>query len=105
MCGIPGKSSSNGQKSVMGFWKSLVATAALLLCFYVRTNGAVTKGFEQDVGLRTTHYTFSTNTLMNSIRSYTGVGYSGPPVSKVSATAKRLSERRQKPESRPAPVQ
>lgn len=75
------------------------------VCFYVRTNGAITKGFEEDVGLRTTHYTFSTNTLMNSIRSYTGVGFSGPPVSKVRANAKSLSERCQKPESRPAPVQ
>ncbi|XP_028287603.1 alpha-N-acetylgalactosaminide alpha-2,6-sialyltransferase 2 isoform X2 [Parambassis ranga] len=50
--------------------------------YVFRTNGAITKGFEQDVGSRTTHYTFSTNTLMNSIRSYAGVGYRGPPVSK-----------------------
>ncbi|KAG8008843.1 Alpha-N-acetylgalactosaminide alpha-2 [Nibea albiflora] len=50
--------------------------------YVFRTNGAITKGFEQDVGSRTTHYTFSTNTLMNSMRSYAGVGYRGPPVSK-----------------------
>uniref|UniRef100_UPI0037E98A45 alpha-N-acetylgalactosaminide alpha-2,6-sialyltransferase 2 n=1 Tax=Semicossyphus pulcher TaxID=241346 RepID=UPI0037E98A45 len=50
--------------------------------YVFRTNGAVIKGFEQDVGSRTTHYTFSTNTLMNSLRSYGGVGYQGPPVSK-----------------------
>lgn len=48
-----------------------------------RTNGAITRGFEQDVGSRTTHYTFSTNTLMNSMRSYADSGFKGPPVSKV----------------------
>ncbi|XP_041671773.1 alpha-N-acetylgalactosaminide alpha-2,6-sialyltransferase 2-like [Cheilinus undulatus] len=50
--------------------------------YVFRTNGAITKGFEQDVGTRTTHYTFSTNTLMNSFRSYKGLGYKGPPQSK-----------------------
>ncbi|XP_047465477.1 alpha-N-acetylgalactosaminide alpha-2,6-sialyltransferase 2 isoform X2 [Mugil cephalus] len=49
--------------------------------YVFRTNGAILKGFEQDVGARTTHYTFSTNTLMNSLRSYAGAGYRGPPVS------------------------
>uniref|UniRef100_A0A672HTV8 alpha-N-acetylgalactosaminide alpha-2,6-sialyltransferase n=1 Tax=Salarias fasciatus TaxID=181472 RepID=A0A672HTV8_SALFA len=52
-------------------------------CDYIlmisRTNGAIIKGFEQDVGSRTTHYTFSTNTLMNSMRSYADAGYTGPP--------------------------
>ncbi|XP_043958778.1 alpha-N-acetylgalactosaminide alpha-2,6-sialyltransferase 2 isoform X1 [Gambusia affinis] len=47
--------------------------------YVFRTNGAVINGFEEDVGSRTTHYTFSTNTLMNSMRSYGGVGYNGPP--------------------------
>ncbi|XP_068455288.1 alpha-N-acetylgalactosaminide alpha-2,6-sialyltransferase 2 [Clinocottus analis] len=47
--------------------------------YVFRTNGAVIEGFERDVGTRTTHYTFSTNTLMNSMRNYAGVGYSGPP--------------------------
>ncbi|XP_053197921.1 alpha-N-acetylgalactosaminide alpha-2,6-sialyltransferase 2 [Scomber japonicus] len=50
--------------------------------YVFRTNGAIINGFEQDVGSRTTHYTFSTNTLMNSMRSYAGVGYKGPPVTK-----------------------
>ncbi|XP_072229659.1 alpha-N-acetylgalactosaminide alpha-2,6-sialyltransferase 2 [Leuresthes tenuis] len=50
--------------------------------YVFRTNGAIIKDFEQDVGSRTTHYTFSTNTLMNSMRSYAGAGYKGPPVSK-----------------------
>ncbi|XP_071763974.1 alpha-N-acetylgalactosaminide alpha-2,6-sialyltransferase 2 [Centroberyx gerrardi] len=49
--------------------------------YVFRTNGAVIKGFEQDVGSRTTHYTFSTNTMRNSMRSYAGLGYQGPPVS------------------------
>ncbi|XP_069374051.1 alpha-N-acetylgalactosaminide alpha-2,6-sialyltransferase 2 [Paralichthys olivaceus] len=49
--------------------------------YVFRTNGAIIKGFEQDVGSRTTHYTFSTNTLMNSMRSYAGLGYKGPPLS------------------------
>ncbi|XP_011486781.1 alpha-N-acetylgalactosaminide alpha-2,6-sialyltransferase 2 isoform X2 [Oryzias latipes] len=49
--------------------------------YIFRTNGAITKGFEEDVGSRTTHYTFSTNTLMNSMRSYARFGYSRPPVS------------------------
>lgn len=48
-----------------------------------RTNGAITRGLEQDVGSRTTHYTFSTNTLMNSMRSYADSGFTGPPVSRV----------------------
>ncbi|XP_063077995.1 alpha-N-acetylgalactosaminide alpha-2,6-sialyltransferase 2-like [Engraulis encrasicolus] len=48
--------------------------------YVFRTNGAVTGGFEQDVGSRTSFYTFSTNTLRNSMHSYHGVGYNGPPV-------------------------
>ncbi|MEQ2159174.1 hypothetical protein GOODEAATRI_019990 [Goodea atripinnis] len=55
------------------------------------TNGAVIKGFEEDVGSRTTHYTFSTNTLMNSMRSYGYAGYHGPPVSTVRTQPKGLS--------------
>lgn len=50
--------------------------------YIFRTNGAITQGFEQDVGSRTTHYTFSTNTLMNSMRTYAHAGYKGPPISK-----------------------
>lgn len=49
--------------------------------YVFRTNGAIVKGFEADVGSRTTHYTFSTNTLRNSLRSYRGAGYTGPPQS------------------------
>uniref|UniRef100_A0A8C2Z050 alpha-N-acetylgalactosaminide alpha-2,6-sialyltransferase n=1 Tax=Cyclopterus lumpus TaxID=8103 RepID=A0A8C2Z050_CYCLU len=38
--------------------------------YVFRTNGAIIKGFEPDVGSRTTHYTFSTNTMRNSMRAY-----------------------------------
>ncbi|TDG97701.1 hypothetical protein EPR50_G00210470 [Perca flavescens] len=50
--------------------------------YVFRTNGAIINGFEQDVGSRTTHYTFSTNTLMNSMRGYSRAGFKGPPQSK-----------------------
>ncbi|KAL7869591.1 hypothetical protein AOLI_G00135790 [Acnodon oligacanthus] len=50
--------------------------------YVFRTNGAVIKGFEEDVGNRTSLYTFSTNTLRNSMRSYAGAGYQGPPLDK-----------------------
>ncbi len=53
-----------------------------------RVNGAALTGFESDVGSRTSFYTFSTNTMRNSMRSYARVGYRGPPISKVS-TVKR----------------
>ncbi|XP_061667069.1 alpha-N-acetylgalactosaminide alpha-2,6-sialyltransferase 2 [Syngnathoides biaculeatus] len=47
--------------------------------YVFRTNGAILAGFEEDVGVRTTHYSFSTNTLINSMRSYASAGYRGPP--------------------------
>ncbi|XP_060951312.1 alpha-N-acetylgalactosaminide alpha-2,6-sialyltransferase 2 isoform X2 [Limanda limanda] len=49
--------------------------------YVFRTNGAILKGFEQDVGSRTTHYTFSTNTMMNSMNAYGPLGFTGPPMS------------------------
>lgn len=48
-----------------------------------RTNGAIIKGFEEDVGSRTSFYTFSTNTLLNSLRRYAGLGFKAPPKGKV----------------------
>ncbi|XP_051958259.1 alpha-N-acetylgalactosaminide alpha-2,6-sialyltransferase 2 isoform X1 [Xyrauchen texanus] len=48
--------------------------------YVFRVNGAIIKGFEKDVGSRTSFYTFSTNTMRNSMRSYAGLGYRGPPV-------------------------
>ncbi|KAB5555751.1 hypothetical protein PHYPO_G00037700 [Pangasianodon hypophthalmus] len=50
--------------------------------YVFRTNGAVIKGFEEDVGSRTSFYTFSTNTFRNSLRSYARVGYKSAPQSK-----------------------
>ena len=59
----------------------------LLSSFLFRTNGAVLDGFQKDVGRRTTHYTFSTNTFKNSMMSYRKQGYRGPPLSKVRTPA------------------
>ncbi|XP_058263203.1 alpha-N-acetylgalactosaminide alpha-2,6-sialyltransferase 2 isoform X2 [Hemibagrus wyckioides] len=47
--------------------------------YVFRTNGAIIKGFEEDVGSRTSFYTFSTNTFRNSLRSYSRVGYKSAP--------------------------
>nr|XP_055032420.1 alpha-N-acetylgalactosaminide alpha-2,6-sialyltransferase 2-like [Misgurnus anguillicaudatus] len=49
--------------------------------YVFRVNGAILKGFEEDVGSRTSFYTFSTNTMRNSMNSYGGLGFKGPPVS------------------------
>ncbi|KAK9965828.1 hypothetical protein ABG768_004894 [Culter alburnus] len=50
--------------------------------YVFRVNGAVLDGCENDVGSRTSFYTFSTNTMRNSMRSYARFGYKGPPISK-----------------------
>ncbi|XP_066836492.1 alpha-N-acetylgalactosaminide alpha-2,6-sialyltransferase 2-like isoform X2 [Anser cygnoides] len=44
-----------------------------------RVNGAITAGFERDVGNRTSFYVFSTNTMMNSLSSYAADGFKHPP--------------------------
>uniref|UniRef100_A0A4W3JYJ1 alpha-N-acetylgalactosaminide alpha-2,6-sialyltransferase n=1 Tax=Callorhinchus milii TaxID=7868 RepID=A0A4W3JYJ1_CALMI len=49
--------------------------------YVFRVNGAIVKGFEKDVGRRTSFYTFSTNTLMNSLSAYGGLGYTSLPKS------------------------
>ncbi|XP_067860076.1 alpha-N-acetylgalactosaminide alpha-2,6-sialyltransferase 2 isoform X2 [Heptranchias perlo] len=49
--------------------------------YVFRVNGAIIKGFEKDVGTRTSFYTFSTNTMKNSLRAYSRVGYTGLPQS------------------------
>ncbi|XP_039357952.1 alpha-N-acetylgalactosaminide alpha-2,6-sialyltransferase 2-like isoform X2 [Mauremys reevesii] len=43
--------------------------------YVFRTNGALTKGFERDVGRRTSFYVFSTNTMMNSLHNYASNGF------------------------------
>ncbi|KAK2866608.1 hypothetical protein Q7C36_002664 [Tachysurus vachellii] len=50
--------------------------------YVFRTNGAIIQGFEEDVGSRTSFYTFSTNTLRNSLRHYAGLGFKAPPKGK-----------------------
>ncbi|XP_073723227.1 alpha-N-acetylgalactosaminide alpha-2,6-sialyltransferase 2-like isoform X2 [Misgurnus anguillicaudatus] len=49
--------------------------------YVFRVNGAILKGFEEDVGSRTSFYTFSTNTMRNSMNNYGRLGFRGPPVS------------------------
>ncbi|XP_048673304.2 alpha-N-acetylgalactosaminide alpha-2,6-sialyltransferase 2 [Caretta caretta] len=43
--------------------------------YVFRTNAALTKGFERDVGRRTSFYIFSTNTMMNSLHNYASNGF------------------------------
>ncbi|XP_034646239.1 alpha-N-acetylgalactosaminide alpha-2,6-sialyltransferase 2-like isoform X2 [Trachemys scripta elegans] len=43
--------------------------------YVFRVNGALTKGFERDVGRRTSFYVFSTNTMMNSLHNYASDGF------------------------------
>uniref|UniRef100_G1N3L0 alpha-N-acetylgalactosaminide alpha-2,6-sialyltransferase n=1 Tax=Meleagris gallopavo TaxID=9103 RepID=G1N3L0_MELGA len=44
-----------------------------------RVNGAITEGFEHDVGSRTSFYVFSTNTMVNALHSYAADGFRHPP--------------------------
>ncbi|XP_036409191.1 alpha-N-acetylgalactosaminide alpha-2,6-sialyltransferase 2 isoform X2 [Megalops cyprinoides] len=43
--------------------------------YVFRVNGAVTKGFEEDVGTKTSFYGFTTNTMKNSLISYRAAGF------------------------------
>ncbi|XP_031454764.1 alpha-N-acetylgalactosaminide alpha-2,6-sialyltransferase 2-like isoform X3 [Phasianus colchicus] len=47
--------------------------------YVFRVNGAITEGFERDVGSRTSFYVFSTNTMVNALRSYAADGFRHPP--------------------------
>ncbi|XP_043941010.1 alpha-N-acetylgalactosaminide alpha-2,6-sialyltransferase 2-like [Protopterus annectens] len=47
--------------------------------YVFRVNGAIIKGFEQDVGKRTSFYIFSTNTMMNSLAAYRIEGFESIP--------------------------
>ncbi|NXC42859.1 SIA7B sialyltransferase, partial [Penelope pileata] len=47
--------------------------------YVFRVNGAITEGFERDVGSRTSFYVFSTNTMVNSLHSYAKDGFQHPP--------------------------
>ncbi|XP_053424649.1 alpha-N-acetylgalactosaminide alpha-2,6-sialyltransferase 2 isoform X2 [Nycticebus coucang] len=45
----------------------------------IRLNGAVIKGFERDVGTKTSFYGFTVNTMKNSLISYRNVGFTSVP--------------------------
>ncbi|KAM5134865.1 alpha-N-acetylgalactosaminide alpha-2,6-sialyltransferase 2-like [Mantella aurantiaca] len=47
--------------------------------YIFRVNGAITDGFEEDVGRRTSFYFFGTNTLMNSLVAYRKQGFKTVP--------------------------
>lgn len=48
-----------------------------------RLNGAVTKGFEDDVGTKTSFYGFTVNTMKNSLISYRKLGFTSVPQGQV----------------------
>ncbi|XP_046874851.1 alpha-N-acetylgalactosaminide alpha-2,6-sialyltransferase 2 isoform X2 [Hypomesus transpacificus] len=47
--------------------------------YVFRMNGAITKGFEEDVGTKTSFYGFTTNTMKNSLISYRHDGFTRVP--------------------------
>ncbi|KAM5272741.1 alpha-N-acetylgalactosaminide alpha-2,6-sialyltransferase 2 [Ctenodactylus gundi] len=47
--------------------------------YVFRLNGAVIKGFEQDVGTKTSFYGFTVNTMKNSLLSYRHLGFTSVP--------------------------
>ncbi|XP_061472308.1 alpha-N-acetylgalactosaminide alpha-2,6-sialyltransferase 2 isoform X2 [Rhineura floridana] len=50
--------------------------------FVFRLNGAVTKGFERDVGTKTSFYGFTVNTMKNSLTAYAEYGFTQVPQGK-----------------------
>lgn len=57
-----------------------------------RVNGAITEGFEHDVGSRTSFYVFSTNTMVNALHSYAADGFRHPPQTPVGDSGTRGQE-------------
>ncbi|KAM7079283.1 alpha-N-acetylgalactosaminide alpha-2,6-sialyltransferase 2-like [Molossus nigricans] len=47
--------------------------------YVFRVNGAVTKGFEKDVGTKTSFYGFTVNTMKNSLSVYRSLGFRSVP--------------------------
>ncbi|XP_025783335.1 alpha-N-acetylgalactosaminide alpha-2,6-sialyltransferase 2-like [Puma concolor] len=47
--------------------------------YVFRLNGAVIKGFEKDVGTKTSFYGFTVNTMKNSLISYGNLGFTSVP--------------------------
>uniref|UniRef100_A0A6J0USA8 alpha-N-acetylgalactosaminide alpha-2,6-sialyltransferase n=2 Tax=Pogona vitticeps TaxID=103695 RepID=A0A6J0USA8_9SAUR len=50
--------------------------------FVFRLNGAITKGFENDVGTKTSFYGFTVNTMKNSLVAYAEYGFTQTPQAK-----------------------
>lgn len=48
-----------------------------------RLNGAIIKGFEEDVGTKVSFYGFTVNTMKNSLIAYEAYGFSQVPQGKV----------------------
>jgi len=51
----------------------------IVIIIFFRVNGAVIKGFEDDVGTKTSFYGFTTNSLKNSIMAYYEDGFDQLP--------------------------
>ncbi|EDL34592.1 alpha-N-acetylgalactosaminide alpha-2,6-sialyltransferase 2 [Mus musculus] len=47
--------------------------------YVFRLNGAITEGFERDVGTKTSFYGFTVNTMKNSLISYAKLGFTSVP--------------------------
>lgn len=54
-----------------------------VLRFSRRLNGAVIKGFEEDVGTKVSFYGFTVNTMKNSLIAYKEYGFTQTPQAKV----------------------
>lgn len=54
-----------------------------VLRFSRRLNGAVIKGFEEDVGTKISFYGFTVNTMKNSLIAYEEYGFTQIPQAKV----------------------
>ncbi|KAM4663798.1 alpha-N-acetylgalactosaminide alpha-2,6-sialyltransferase 2 [Discoglossus pictus] len=50
--------------------------------YVFRINGAITQGFEQDVGTKTSFYGFTVNTMKNSLLAYNEYGFTHTPQGK-----------------------
>lgn len=84
--------SSGESRRIAGIRCSSFSHFSLIL--FLRVNGAVIKGFEEDVGTKISFYGFTTNTMKNALGLYRGDGFRKipqSPVSPVRATGEALS--------------
>lgn len=58
-------------------------TARPMASVWTRLNGAVIKGFEKDVGTKTSFYGFTVNTMKNSLLAYRTAGFTSVPRGQV----------------------